>query len=47
MSKQKLIIVAGSPCVGKTTVTEKLFASYENSDPVFSIDREMFLHSKR
>ena len=31
MSKQKLIIIAGSPCVGKTTVTEKLFASYENS----------------
>ena len=31
MSKQKLIIIAGSPCVGKTTVTEKLFAFYENS----------------
>lgn len=29
--KQKLIIVAGSPCVGKTTVTEKLFTAYENS----------------
>ena len=31
MSKQKLIIIAGSPCVGKTTVTQKLFDSYENS----------------
>lgn len=30
-SKQKLIIITGSPCVGKTTVTEQLFASYENS----------------
>jgi len=28
---QKLIIIAGSPCVGKTTVAEKLFESYENS----------------
>ena len=28
---QKLIIIAGSPCVGKTTVTQKLFTSYENS----------------
>lgn len=28
---QKLIIITGSPCVGKTTVTEKLFTSYENS----------------
>ncbi len=31
MSKQKLIIIAGSPCVGKTAVTEKLFNTYENS----------------
>lgn len=31
MSKQKLIIITGSPCVGKTTVTDKLFTSYENS----------------
>ena len=31
MSKQKLIIIADSPCVGKTTVTQELFASYENS----------------
>ena len=31
VSKQKLIIITGSPCVGKTTVTEKLFTSYENS----------------
>lgn len=31
MSKQKLIIIAGSPCVGKTTVAQKLFDSYENS----------------
>lgn len=30
-SKQKLIIIAGSPCVGKTTVADKLFTSYENS----------------
>lgn len=29
--KQKLIIITGSPCVGKTTVTEELFSSYENS----------------
>lgn len=28
---QKLIIIAGSPCVGKTTVADKLFESYENS----------------
>lgn len=31
MSKQKLIIITGSPCVGKTTITEKLYISYENS----------------
>jgi len=31
MIQQKLILVAGSPCVGKTTVTDKLFTSYENS----------------
>lgn len=30
-SQQKLIIITGSPCVGKTTVTKKLFDSYENS----------------
>lgn len=30
-ARQKLIIITGSPCVGKTTVTEKLFESYENS----------------
>ncbi len=30
-SQQKLIIIAGSPCVGKTTVADKLFTSYENS----------------
>ncbi|MBD5530467.1 MAG: AAA family ATPase [Lachnospiraceae bacterium] len=29
--KQKLVIIAGSPCVGKTTVAEKLFTAYENS----------------
>ena len=29
--KQKLIIITGSPCVGKTTVTEKLYTSYKNS----------------
>ncbi len=27
---QKLIIITGSPCVGKTTVAESLFESYEN-----------------
>lgn len=27
----KLIIITGSPCVGKTTVTERLFELYENS----------------
>ena len=31
MPKQKLIIITGSPCVGKTTVAESLFESYENS----------------
>lgn len=31
MSKQKLIIISGSPCVGKTTVATSLFESYENS----------------
>ena len=30
-SRQKLIIIAGSPCVGKTTVAKQLFESYENS----------------
>jgi broad-specificity NMP kinase len=28
--KQKLVIIAGSPCVGKTTVAEELFELYEN-----------------
>lgn len=31
MARQKLIIIAGSPWVGKTTVGEKLFTSYKNS----------------
>jgi hypothetical protein len=30
-SKQKLIVISGSPCVGKTTVATSLFRSYENS----------------
>lgn len=29
--KQKLIIITGSPCVGKTAVAESLFELYENS----------------
>ncbi len=29
--KQKLIIITGSPCVGKTAVAEGLFESFENS----------------
>jgi len=29
--KQKLIIITGSPCVGKTAVAESLFETYENS----------------
>ncbi len=29
--KQKLIIITGSPCVGKTAVAESLFESYKNS----------------
>lgn len=29
--KQKLIIITGSPCVGKTAVAERLLESYENS----------------
>lgn len=28
---QKLIIITGSPCVGKTAVAEKLYEEYENS----------------
>ena len=28
--KQKLIIISGTPCVGKTTVAEMLFEEYEN-----------------
>ena len=28
---QKLILITGSPCVGKTTVTDLLFQSYNNS----------------
>jgi len=31
MKTQKLIIITGSPCVGKTTVADSLFESYENS----------------
>ena len=30
-SNPKLIIISGSPCVGKTTVATSLFESYENS----------------
>jgi adenylylsulfate kinase-like enzyme len=29
--KQKLIIISGAPCTGKTAVAENLFESYENS----------------
>lgn len=29
--KQKLILITGSPCVGKTTVADLLYQSYENS----------------
>lgn len=29
--KQKLILITGSPCVGKTTIADLLFQSYENS----------------
>lgn len=31
MGKQKLIIVSGSPCVGKSTAADLLFQMYENS----------------
>lgn len=31
ISQQKLIIITGSPCVGKTTVTDRLFTDYQNS----------------
>jgi len=31
MASQKLIIITGSPCVGKTAAAEKLFEAYENS----------------
>lgn len=31
MARQKLIIICGSPCVGKTTVANRLFQSFENS----------------
>jgi chloramphenicol 3-O-phosphotransferase len=30
-SNQKLIIISGSPCVGKTAVADALFTTYENS----------------
>jgi len=30
-NKPKLIIISGSPCVGKTTVADRLFCSYKNS----------------
>ena len=30
-SKQKLIIITGSPCVGKTTVAESLFEEYKTA----------------
>lgn len=29
--KQKLILISGSPCVGKTSVAEKLFCMFDNS----------------
>ena len=29
--KQKLIIITGSPCVGKTAIAERIFEAYENS----------------
>ena len=29
--RKKLILISGSPCVGKTAVGEKLFESYDNS----------------
>ncbi|MBQ8555031.1 MAG: AAA family ATPase [Clostridia bacterium] len=29
--KQKLIIITGSPCVGKTTIADLLYQSYNNS----------------
>ena len=29
--KQKLIIITGSPCVGKTTVADELFQMFDNS----------------
>ena len=28
---QKLILISGSPCVGKTAVGTRLFESYDNS----------------
>ena len=31
ITNQKLIIITGSPCVGKTTIADSLFESYENS----------------
>ena len=30
-TRQKLIILTGSPCVGKTTIADSLFCLYENS----------------
>lgn len=29
--RQRLIIITGSPCVGKTTVTDRLYTKYQNS----------------
>ena len=31
MPLKKLIILSGSPCVGKTAVANKIFDSYQNS----------------
>jgi len=46
MKNQKLIIISGSPCVGKTTVAEKLFESLNNSahldDGIWSVNNPPF-----
>ncbi|GHT99478.1 hypothetical protein FACS1894142_7080 [Spirochaetia bacterium] len=29
--KQKIILISGSPCIGKTTISEKLYEEFNNS----------------
>ncbi len=42
--RQKLIIITGSPCVGKTTVADALFTSYDNIAFLTAIGRGALIH---